>query len=344
MRAAVSSRSQVMHRRPSRGFTLVELLVVIAIIGVLVALLLPAIQAAREAARRAQCQNNLKQIGLAVLNYDSAQGRFPPGSTSETSNLPGPYSSTWTVDILPFAEQPALFGLWVPKVAGVRVDFSHAMNKRLRESIVPLYLCPTDIDPTTLLSPQDSGPSAETVAASWAPGSYRGVSGSSPNNTGDLYWDNPKANLTGSITPLPNETRGPLHAILRNAGAGERKLKPVSTKNIPDGTSNTLLVGEYQTTTSPGPGTTNSRRTMWCLAYTSYNQSSGTTSPFVFHTDYMACTDGNHCKRAWGSLHTGSIVQFAKCDGSVTSVSMNMAPALFMTLTTTAGEEQIPSL
>jgi prepilin-type N-terminal cleavage/methylation domain-containing protein len=335
-----------MHRRPFRGFTLVELLVVIAIIGVLVALLLPAIQAAREAARRSQCQNNLKQIGLAVLNYDSAQGRFPPGSTSETSNRDGPYTSTWTVDIFPYAEQPALYALWVPKVGGVRVDFSHASNKRLRETFVPLYQCPTDVEFTTLENPHDTGPTAAMVAAFWAPGSYRGVSGSSPNNSGDLYWDNPLANVTASITALPDWTRGPLHAIIRTAAAGERKLKPVSTKNIPDGTSNTLLVGEYQTTRSPAPtaASTNTRRTLWCLAYTSYNQSSGTLSPFLFHTDYLACTDGNHCKRAWGSLHTGSIVQFAKCDGSVTSISMNMAPALFMTLTTTAGEEQTPSL
>jgi prepilin-type N-terminal cleavage/methylation domain-containing protein len=325
-----------MHRRPSHGFTLVELLVVIAIIGVLVALLLPAIQAAREAARRAQCQNSLKQTGLGVLNYDSAKGRFPPGSTAAASTTGGANSSTWTVDILPYAEQQALYALWDNKV-DFQIDTSpgQVRNKKLRETFLSLYICPTDIDTNQLYSPE----SGQGAGFNWAPGSYRGVSGSSNNSSGDYYWDNPAANTAANAANMPDHTRGPLHAVLKsNAAATDRKLRPVSTKNIPDGTSNTLLVGEYHTTTNPSP--TLARRTLWCYAYTSYNQSSGINAPSNFQTDYNACTDVHNCKRAWGSLHTGGIVQFAKCDGSVTSVNMNVDRALWVPLTTIGGEEQ----
>lgn len=118
-----------------RGFTLVELLVVIAIIGILVALLLPAIQSARAAARRSQCQNNLKQIGIALLNYHNAKREFPEGMyfdvTSPTQIPPAadsPYfRPNWIIKILPFMEEQAIYD---------RFDFkqyiSHANNREVR--------------------------------------------------------------------------------------------------------------------------------------------------------------------------------------------------------------------
>src|SRR5471030_464904 len=101
-----------------RGFTLIELLVVIAIIAVLIALLLPAVQQAREAARRTQCKNNLKQLGLAMFNYEGTYGRFPfasfvpwgrTGKDDCHMDYNGQFGPNWGVALLPFIEQSALY-------------------------------------------------------------------------------------------------------------------------------------------------------------------------------------------------------------------------------------------
>lgn len=128
--------NSVAPRGVKSGFTLVELLVVIAIIGILVGLLLPAVQAAREAARRMQCGNNLKQIGLAMHNYESTFKRFPPG------NMVGAWSTGLSVHarLLPYLEQANSY---------VLVDFNYAYNHPnndlARMQNVSTYLCPSDV-------------------------------------------------------------------------------------------------------------------------------------------------------------------------------------------------------
>jgi prepilin-type N-terminal cleavage/methylation domain-containing protein/prepilin-type processing-associated H-X9-DG protein len=123
----------------SRGFTLIELLVVIAIIGVLIALLLPAVQAAREAARRMQCVNNLKQVGLALHNYHDTHGRFALGSIQVTS--PGGYSyrQPFLSALLPFLEQRNLHDSF-----NYNLSFQEEANITTRASRVNTFLCPTD--------------------------------------------------------------------------------------------------------------------------------------------------------------------------------------------------------
>src|SRR5262245_55782747 len=139
------------HRMRRRGFTLVELLVVIAIIGVLVALLLPAVQQAREAARRMTCVNNLKQIGVALHNHHDVKLTFPPGGMN-TGHNGTPCYTTWTVEILPFIEQQALYNQYD------QTQLNTAPVNRLvgQQRMVP-YECPSD--PVRFkLEPPASGP------------------------------------------------------------------------------------------------------------------------------------------------------------------------------------------
>src|SRR5437762_4116046 len=100
------------HRFTRSAFTLVELLVVIAIIGVLVALLLPAVQMAREAARRTQCGNHLKQLGLAAQNFNDAKGFLPPARVSNDSTDANLNWVTWAIIMLPFVEQQNFYSQW----------------------------------------------------------------------------------------------------------------------------------------------------------------------------------------------------------------------------------------
>jgi prepilin-type N-terminal cleavage/methylation domain-containing protein/prepilin-type processing-associated H-X9-DG protein len=132
-----------MSPRRSLGFTLVELLVVIAIIGVLVALLLPAVQAAREAARRMKCQNNLKQLGVALHNYHDLFGRVPPagihnqGSQSAGSSSWGP---SWAVMLLPMIEQGNLHAQYNFSVIRTR----DVPNDKVSATTIQAYVCPSD--------------------------------------------------------------------------------------------------------------------------------------------------------------------------------------------------------
>jgi prepilin-type N-terminal cleavage/methylation domain-containing protein/prepilin-type processing-associated H-X9-DG protein len=142
-----SGSDRLRRKHPTLGFTLVELLVVIAIIGVLVALLLPAVQAAREAARRMQCQNNLKQMGLALHNFHDTNQRLPPCAQSNTANRWG-----WQVALLPFIEQNNLFQqLGAP-------DLTTTANMPfpatpIVQTKIPTYRCPTDLTTNLTTNP-----------------------------------------------------------------------------------------------------------------------------------------------------------------------------------------------
>lgn len=151
-----------MVQRPRKsGFTLVELLVVIAIIGILIALLLPAVQAAREAARRSQCSNNMKQIALAIHNYHDTFKVFPPGVIAARLNAGAgshPDSMSWMPMLLPFMEQAPLYDQLKPYMV---TRNSSAFPSNLMNTVIPMLTCPTDPNmgkQTTVHGEQDPPP------------------------------------------------------------------------------------------------------------------------------------------------------------------------------------------
>ena len=333
-------------RAPSRpGFTLVELLVVIAIIGILVALLLPAIQAARDAARRAQCSNNLKQIGLAVLNYESTKKKFPAGRrVKDDSSQDIPSWSTWTIDILPYMEETGIYSLWNPKVA-----LEDPLNTPIKQKRVSSYLCPSEDDPDTQVVPE-TGPGANLAPPNntYQVGSYRANSGSGSDSTCGSYWDNNLGMPFLILDPASGlKTRGPIYTIVENFTSTTAVAPPreIQLKTITDGSSKTRLAGEYMTRSTPR------RRTLWAYAYTSYNQSSGIPESRTLLADYKLCQSlpgsgscNEHCKRGWGSFHAGGIFQNVFCDGAVRTINDSVDVDVFVASCTIAGQENRESL
>ncbi len=128
-------------RHGKQGFTLVELLTVIAIIGVLVALILPAIQAARESSRRTQCANNLKQLSTGLLNFEASNKKFPAGQRwSGPRSVTGTYSMAWSAILLPFIEQQT-----IADQLDFKVPFTAAKNMPAASQVISVYLCPSTV-------------------------------------------------------------------------------------------------------------------------------------------------------------------------------------------------------
>ena len=289
--------------RPNRraGFTLVELLVVIAIIGVLVSLLLPAIQMAREAANRIDCANNMKQLGVSLQTFHDTNKGFPAGRIRADG-------VTWPVFLMPFMEQGNLYNQF-------DVNKTYAQQPVTAvQTAVKGYYCPSRRRPPSLSYNEPAG-------VSGAAGDYAGSAGSQLIN-GTSFVEVNGVFRTELINPDAN---GKIH-----------KYTGYTLADVLDGTSNTFLVGEKTVYVGTFGDADNGDGCIYSGDHPATAlRMGGPGFPLASGTFYP---DGFQLSNGWGSFHPAT-VQFTYCDGSVHALSTSTDLAVVAALATRAGGE-----
>ena len=335
--------------RNRRGFTLIELLVVIAIIGVLIALLLPAVQSAREAARRAQCTNNLKQLALAMHNYHDSNQVFPSGMKSCCWG-------TWLVFMLPYVEQGSMANAWnfdgdylyYRGIYDADLRYGGVCNITVTASRISAYMCPSDGQNTSLS------------------GLGRTLNGVRFNITSQNY----VANFGNTVTAQPTTYNNAIYpgtpiafggapfADINNPGSGTGGRTVFGIDSIKDGTSNTLLLSEVIVGTGANAGQYNAPFDLRGFSW--WGSASNFTGLMPPNTDYPDVTESQSyciypfqsnppCTAPTSELlrvnfarseHPGG-VNAALADGSVRFIKETVAIPTYRALSTTRGAEVI---
>ncbi|MDO5553838.1 MAG: DUF1559 domain-containing protein [Planctomycetia bacterium] len=329
------------------AFTLVELLVVIAIIGILIALLLPAVQAAREAARRMDCSNKIKQLALACHNYHDVQQAFPAGVRYPKDNYENE-SICWGISLLPYIEQQSLYEQWT------QAD-TNAKKQAVGATPLSAFLCPSDVITEPLV--QERG-SLWASGTKLAVASYRGIAG----KTNHPYMDGSPASERGNWTQSPYASklklvwRGIFHYVTpegKVSATTARELNHEKMSTIKDGTSNTLAFSEshYPAKAEAADLAGFKPVTFWAFSYGHYNLAQAMTdSSVVRHIEsiqWKGYCGGSpstykigHCMYAFGSYHPGG-GNFALADGSVRFLSDTFNYVVFADMTTIGGSETV---
>ena len=304
--AALPDQEQFACRR--NAFTLVELLVVIAIIGILIAMLLPAVQAAREAARRMSCSNNLKQLGVGMHNYLGAVGTLPTGMYMHHNACSTPAGAnyyvgwSWSAFLLPYIEQADIYD----QITFESLPYAYfaEVNYKAAGRFIPAYMCPSDPNIHSYVS---------VSGASWYNGS------NSNEDVARMSYSGVSASVDGIC--LGRYSALDSDGLLFNASQ-------VKVSEIRDGTSNTLLVGEVP---AVRPET---YAGMFWVSWNVYGTQNGINYPLRIPDANLWDTD----LYGYGSYHPGGC-HFLFADGSVHFLNETISQYTLESLTTRAGGE-----
>ncbi len=350
--------------RVRRGFTLVELLVVIAIIGILVALLLPAVQKARESARRIQCANQMRQLTVGALNYESTYRSLPPGVTScviqsRTWIQGGTQSGAicqgpnWLLSLLPYIEEDVLGAAVIEGmntiIFNAADDFEHYGDDvgdpglNIGKDPMPGFICPS----APAMSPEnridtyahDAWIAKGNYAVNWGPTDYMAWEERSTHGAFGVVW---LKSIAESITQREND---PSILVAGRMGFGEG----TRMREIADGTSNTLMMSEVvgvdHSRDGRGGWVLNAMGSSIFSARTGPNSETFDVIPLcrpgMDPNDRMYCQRNRSNGRVWAaarSSHTGG-VNTSRCDGSIGFVSNDVSLEVWQALSTRAGKE-----
>jgi len=307
-----------------RAFTLIELLVVIAIIAVLIGLLLPAVQKVREAAARIKCQNNLKQLALAVHNYHdqfqklprNAGPSCPPNPWGSPLNTSSPQCWSWIAKILPFIDQGNLYN-----VGNLQAEPPFANANNVQAAIIPILLCPSDSDSRRVMTDRANFGSAMGIG----PTNYKGVAGQNWA-WGDSRWNPVWSNVGAYTSPQNNGLERGDGIFFRRDGVVFPNL---DFSGVTDGLSNTFMIGEDLPT-----------RNTHC-SWPWFNHATGTCAIYP-NSHKLGFTNPGNWENVYSfrSNHPMGL-QFAMADGSVHFIKESIAPAIYRALASRAGGEAV---